>query len=564
MANFSYIGFFNRPIDSFAFRGMNYGMETIWPTISSLEAFELRLVVCLITTWLSFWLYRKMGGKIRHGFNGYTFKASWSSLMAIVIPILVLIILGRGSISTFPLSHRHLTVSSETAVNNLVPNGIVALYYGYREFKHSKSMAPASDITGRELFQSFYGRPAEQNDLFPQFFTRTEKSNFLENNPPHVVLNLMEGMANSLLNPGFTGGIDLAGQLRSHLRSDYYFTNFLPAHDDTQKSLVSMLVNTEYGEISYSLHRNTPLETSVARVFKRAGYQTIFVYAGFEGLSNRSQYFKVQGFDEFIGAHQLKALYPMMEESVWGGQDQFVFEEVYRRLISHKSSAPPLFIVTLTITNHPPYQSPDGYGPIVSKIPNHLKARLQDLPKESLNTFLYSNDQLGYFISKVKGSSIKQNTIIAATGDHGIRGMRYDDDERLQEISVPLYIYIPEKYKPIGAPDENQIASHKDIMPTLFNTSLSEANYLNLGRNLLSPTDEEPVHDFAYHANYLIKNGYAYEKTKSDFLPAQEVSDNFSLISDPQTEGKGIGNGQFYSAILDWLTRFQLQKSPHD
>lgn len=475
--------------------------------------------------------------------------------------MLTMIILGRGTISTFPLSQRHLVVSSETAVNNIIPNGMVALYYGYKEFKQSKPMVFASDVAGRELFESFYGRQAEEGDLFPQFFTRTKKSNFLESNPPHVVLNLMEGMANSLLTPSFTGDIDLAGKLRSHLNSDLYFTRFLPAHDDTQKSLVSMLVNTEYSDISYSSYQNTPLATSVAQVFKRSGYQTIFVFAGFEGLSNRSEYFKVQGFDEFIGAHQLKARYPKMEKSVWGGQDQFIFEEVYARLENHESPAPPLFIVTLSITNHPPYQSPNEYKALLPGIPNQLKARLQDIPNESLNTFLYANDKLGSFISRVKGSNFKQHTIIAVTGDHGIRGMRYSNNEHLQEISVPLYMYIPDKYQPDKIPDERQIASHKDIMPTLFNNALSDASYLNLGRDLLTSKNQDLAHDFAYHSKYIIENSYAHEKFNSAFLPAREVTEDFRLISYDDPNNRKLGNGQFYSDILDWLTRFQLHNS---
>ena len=561
MANFSYIGFFNRPIDGFVFSGMNYGMNTIWPTVSSLKAFELRVLICLVISWLTFLLYQRIGRKIYSGFYTFNYRNRWLSLIVIVVPMLTIIVLGRGTVSTFPLSQRHLVVSSEPAVNNIIPNGMVALYYGYKEFKQSRPMVFASDIAGRELFESFYGHPAEEGDLFPQFFTRTKKSNFLESNPPHVVLNLMEGMANSLLTPSFTGDIDLAGKLRSHLNSDLYFTRFLPAHDDTQKSLVSMLVNTEYSDISYSSYQNTPLATSVAQVFKRSGYQTVFIYAGFEGLSNRSEYFKVQGFDEFIGAHQLKARYPKMENSVWGGQDQFVFEEVYARLENHESPAPPLFIVTLTITNHPPYRSPNGYRPLLPSIPDQLEARLQDIPKESLNTFLYANDQLGSFISRVKGSNFKQHTIIAVTGDHGIRGMRYSNNERLQEISVPLYMYIPDKYQPDNIPDDTQIASHKDIMPTLFNNALSNASYLNLGRDLLTSNNHELTHNFAYHSNYLIENSYVHEKSNSAFLPAREVTEDFRLISDDDTINRELGNGQFYSDILDWLTRFQLHNS---
>ena len=97
-------------------------------------------------------------------------------------------------------------------------------------------------------------------------------------------------------------------------------------------------MNTEYSAISHSRHQTVPLKTSVARVFKNAGYKTVFVYAGFEGLSNRSKYFKTQGFDVFVGAHQLADLYPAMQPSVWGGEDQFVFDEVYKHLESHIKS----------------------------------------------------------------------------------------------------------------------------------------------------------------------------------------------------------------------------------
>jgi phosphoglycerol transferase MdoB-like AlkP superfamily enzyme len=161
----------------------------------------------------------------------------------------------------------------------------------------------------------------------------------------------------------------------------------------------------------------------------------------------------------------------------------------------------------------------------------------------------------------VKGSNFKQHTIIAVTGDHGIRGMRYSNNERLQEISVPLYMYIPDKYQLDNIPDDRQIASHKDIMPTLFNNALSDASYLNLGRDLLTSNNQELTHNFAYHSNYLIENSYVHEKSNSAFLPAREVTEDFRLISDDDMINRELGNGQFYSDILDWLTRFQLQNS---
>jgi len=186
---------------------------------------------------------------------------------------------------------------------------------------------------------------------------------------------------------------------------------------------------------------------------------------------------------------------------------------------------------------------------------------LQDLPEKSLNTYLYTNDQLGRFITKIKASHLKETTIIAATGDHAIRGMYFNTDERLHEISVPLYLYLPKSYQPSGIVDTQQIASHKDIMPTLYNNALSEARYLNMGRDLLDESTKESIHNFAYHADYVLANDKAYRKSGTTFLPKQLVTADFKLTKTPMTGADELENGRFYNQILDWLTRFQMQQS---
>ena len=561
MINFTYIGFFNRPIDSFAFSGMNYGARTIWPTVSSLDAFKFRLLICLVATLATFWLYIKIGNKISLSIRTVAVGKTFFISLAVFLPLLAMAVLPRGSLSTSQLSRTHLVVSPDTAINNLVPNGIVAIYYGYQDFRHSTTIEHASDQSGRELFEEFFGFPAANSELFPQFFTHTDHSTLLENNPPHVVLNLVESMAEALLNPTFSGEIDLAGELREHLETDYYFPRFLPAHDDTQKSLMSLLVNTEYSTISHSGYQHIPLQTSVAQVFKKAGYETLFVYAGFEELSNRSEYFKTQGFDDFIGAQRLTELYSEMRTTIWGGEDKFLFDEVYKQLFNYRKGDKPLFIVTLTVTNHPPYKLPLEHRLDLPDIPKHLSSKLQDLPEKSLNTYLYTNDQLGRFITKIKASHLKETTIIAATGDHAIRGMYFNTDERLHEISVPLYLYLPQSYQPSGIVDTQQIASHKDIMPTLYNNALSEARYLNMGRDLLDESTKESIHNFAYHADYVLANDKAYRKSGTTFLPKQLVTADFKLTKTPMTGADELENGRFYNQILDWLTRFQMQQS---
>ena len=59
-----------------------------------------------------------------------------------------------------------------------------------------------------------------------------------------------------------------------------------------------------------------------------------------------------------------------------------------------------------------------------------------------LGTLRYANDQLGGFITRVKASPAGLRTIIAATGDHNILGVDYQNpDDAALARAVPFYVY---------------------------------------------------------------------------------------------------------------------------
>jgi hypothetical protein len=97
-------------------------------------------------------------------------------------------------------------------------------------------------------------------------------------------------------------------------------------------------------------------------------------------------------------------------------------------------------------------------------------------------------------------------------------------------------------------------------MPTLYNTALSQVAYPNLGRNLLDPTTKDSVHNFAYHADYLVSNEKSYRKNNEVLLTGKIVKPDFMLTKSPSTEQKELGHGQSYRQVLQWLTRYQLHE----
>ena len=558
ISNMMYISFFDRPIDSFAFQGLTYGWQIAAKSIAGLDNFIFSLLTLIILLPISLLLYRRLLAMIGKNAWGKSLATS-RYIFLIVLYLTVFILLGRGTVTTFPLSHRHMIISAETDVNNLIPNGVIATYYGYQEFKKSRSLAAADDSEGRALFQSFFGYEPTSEDLFAQFFTSSNKSDFLQQNPPHVVLHIVESMGQALLLNRFNGGFDTAGALRQHLDEDLYFSSFLPSSDGTQRSLMNIMLNTEYSDISRSTHQQVPLETSAPRVFKRAGYRTLFVYAGFEGENNNANYLRQQGFDEFIGAHKLKALYPEMGNSVWGGEDRYVYDYIRDILAKYDQQDKPLFIVSLSITNHPPYVLPKTANQPVEKINPTLLARLQNLPPVSVETFKYTNEHLGTLLSRVKQSDLKNNTIMAVTGDHATRGMSFAATEQLHQISVPFYLYVPTQYMPDNKVDTGQIASHKDIMPTLYNLALSDAKYPNLGRHLLAPEDPESPHNFAYHSHYFVMDNLIYNPIAGQQIMGKKVLPNLDITEEDYSAAeKNKLRGAQYSDVLDWMTRYQL------
>jgi phosphoglycerol transferase MdoB-like AlkP superfamily enzyme len=254
-----------------------------------------------------------------------------------------------------------------------------------------------------------------------------------------------------------------------------------------------------------------------------------------------------------------------MQTSVWGGDDHYLFKIASELLNAHKSGEKPLFIATLTIVNHPPYKMPwfEKSTAFDGNFAASLLDRMDDLPQESLHTYRYTNDQLGQFISRTKASDSGDNTLIAATGDHAIRGMRYAPSEQLHQKSVPFYLYIPKRYATGIHVDSHSISSHKDIMPTLYHLALSEARYPDLGRNLLQPTAPDSAHNFAYNDNYLVVANVAYGTLDTGAPHGSKVNANFDITDQAaQSTSARLRQAATYPQVLDWLTRYQLNQPP--
>ena len=412
----------------------------------------------------------------------------------------------RGSVTTFPLRQNDMMVADVPLLNKAVPNGLMAFSWAYKNYCKRVDYQPASRSEGRALALAAIGR-GELTD-------RTGENAYLAERPPHVVLAIMESFGTNLLKFDQAGVNDLLGSLRRHSGEDFLFLRFLPEENGTMPSLMALLYSCPDQAVTLGTKRNTRLDGGAFDAFKENGYETAFIYPGRGSWCNIGPYLAAQKtVDRIYDQNYLVKRYGnerpdiASEADAWGLPDEYAFR-LARQLL--EESAKPLFIVILTITNHPPYAPLPRYRPFPIAPDAELLARLdvqESAKRDLLLAYQYANSCLGDFISAVKDGPLGDRVVIAATGDHRVRDVKAEyPADLLLEAAVPFYLRVP---RPIldrvphrYAPDRP--GSHKDIMPTLYALSLSDAAYYSVGgRNLLAETDD-PARAFGYNVQLFI------------------------------------------------------------
>jgi len=240
------------------------------------------------------------------------------------------------------------------------------------------------------------------------------------------------------------------------------------------------------------------------------------------------------GFDKVYGEKGMNQGYYGNE---WGIYDEFLFDYLWKTLESDENRK---FIYVITTTNHPPYSLPESYEakPLTPQAELEQKIIGKDLAQKRFKTYQYANEMLGRFITKIKNSKYADNTIIAVTGDHNFKNVySYSQEELLTQSEVPFYIYIPESIKPKNF-DASVFGFYLDIMPTLYNLSLSDVSYTAMGQNLFSPVKNKKVYtesnNVAANKDYAVKYIFP-NKTASNFY-AFDKDNSFKAAEIKETE----------------------------
>ncbi len=486
---------------------------------------------------------------------GYYIEKTKIYIKVIVALILLTVnfIIARGSFGLFPLGVDDAEISTNTFINKVAINGIYTLQAAIEarskegDRNYIKDMGYSQDNMA-EAFSDFLNvdiNSIDKQEPENSLKKRTKYNKVIEEIKPNVVFIMMESLGTDLMHYNCKE-FNVLGEFKKHLDEDITFYKFLPSNMGTIGSLESAITNIARLPLSHFLCQskyaynkyfyNGPMP------YKNSGYETAFMYGGNSGWRNCTSYMPNVGFDKVIGEGSMPKEY---ERNQWGVFDEYLFDYIFKYLDENNNRK---FVYVMTTSNHPPYSLPGNYQkPYPLEITEQLKADITGdmrIANMRFAAYQYSAQKVGEFLTRLKSSKYADNTIVAITGDHNFWStFSYPVEKRLDEMSVPFYLYIPKKLKANKNIDTSVVGSHTDILPTLYNISLSNTDYWATGTDLLSKDaqtniasnslgsimtkDNFVIYDFASGK----EKYYTWNKEKTrEIVPAEENAEHKNMV----------------------------------
>ena len=247
------------------------------------------------------------------------------------------------------------------------------------------------------------------------------------------------------------------------------FTNLYASGNRTVRGMEGVLSSFPPlpGDSIVKRDRSDNVET-IARVLKRDGYHTLFLYGGRGAFDGLRSFTKRNGYDRFI--EQSDFANPQFT-TIWGVCDEEVFARAIDEFRELSRTDQPFFGTILSVSNHKPYTYPAGRIPVD---PNRRKRP---------HAVKYSDYALGQFFKAAKRESFWTNTIFVVVADHGAR-VYGSQSIPIHSYEIPLVILGPAAVT--NAARIGTLGGSLDVAPTILGLLGRPYESLFFGRDLLN------------------------------------------------------------------------------
>ncbi|HWB03388.1 MAG TPA: LTA synthase family protein [Verrucomicrobiales bacterium] len=220
---------------------------------------------------------------------------------------------------------------------------------------------------------------------------------------------------------------------------------------------------------------------TIARVLKRDGYQSLFLYGGRGTFDYIKSYTQSNGWDRLV---EQKDFEDPVHTTAWGVSDEDLFHRGIEEMRNLHQTGQPFLVSFMTVSNHKPYTYPKG------RIPEDPDVRLRT------HAVKYADWALGDFFRRAKAEPFWNDTIFIVVGDHGAR-VYGSQTIPLQSYRVPFLVAGPcvvDKPQRVDTP-----GCQLDVAPTILGLIGRPYTSLFFGHNLLLPGAAERNKSLMHH-----------------------------------------------------------------
>ncbi len=422
----------------------------------------------------------------------------------------------RGGVSLNPINLSNVYFSNNTFPNHSAINVIWNIAYTFSEKE--------------KLYQTFnYIEPKYVEPYFKNLYPEESPApRILKSQKPNIIFIILESFTSKLINEKWNG-IEITPNLNRLTKEGIYFSNFYASGDRTDEGLVSILSGYPAQPISYIINyqNKTAKLPSIIKDLKKENYRTSFYYGGDINFANMKSYLLQSGMEKIIDKND----FPSDQfNAKWGVHDHFVFNKL---LTDIKNSEQPFFKTILSLSSHPPFDTP---------IPTVIEG--SDDNSLFANSANYTDQALGDFITKLSREQKWENTLIVLLADHSIP---YLDD---CHVSAPQKFKIPMIWLGGALQDSTfevtKFASQTDIANTLLGQLRQDFEPYEYGKNILSPSSKS----FAF---YTFNHGYGLLGDSTQVI--YDYSGNRFLKKEGKTFPDSIGNAYLQKISNDFSSK---------
>jgi phosphoglycerol transferase MdoB-like AlkP superfamily enzyme len=469
LATPSFINQFGVRPDRLFFEYLDHPREvflTIWAVYKGL------LVLTVVLIALTVWAVWNMSQKLGRASQTWTVKRR---LLACPLILIILFLGARSSLGHRPANMSTVAFCGDPLVNMLSVSSTYSIGYaifglrGETDLVHGYGKMANDEVIRRVRKEIGLPESAFTNPNIPTLHHQVPK--YKRERPLNLVIILEESLGFEYVQS--LGGLPLTPELERLSQKGLWFSRLYATGTRSIRAVEALVTGfppTPARSI-LKLNRSQHGFFSLASLLKREGYATQFIYGGDSRFDNMRGFCLGNGFDRMIdekdfGEHAF--------HGTWGVSDEDVFNRTHHELLAHGDK--PFFTMVFTVSNHPPFEFPDG------RIDLHGK------PKNTLdNAVRYADYALGKFLDQAQKAPYWDRTVFLVVADH-VDGSTRDMLSLVKRFHIPAMI--------IGADVRrsryDKVASQIDLPPTLLSIMGIESSHPMQGQDLLQTPENYP------------------------------------------------------------------------